>query len=189
MVQKNIPRGNSHDLNASTMATSDVVMVPLANLRAWSGNPRQHFDEEGLAELASSIRSLGLLQPLTVRPTLCHESVEEGLCYDVIAGGRRLRACRIAGLDPVPCLVRDVTEAEALMVAITENDQRKDVNPMERARSYARLIELSKLPQTEIARRLNRSQSWLSSYVSLVSLPDGVQALVASEKKNNSYRR
>ena len=127
-----------------------VQYIPLGRIRPNPQQPRRSFDEEGLAELAASIRSCGILQPLTVR--------RAGEGYELVAGERRLRAARIAGLREVPCLVAQVGEEDSALLALMENLQRRDLDCWEEAQAIARLISRYGLSQEEAARRLGRAQ-------------------------------
>lgn len=132
--------------------------------------PRSEFDEAGLAELAESFKSCGVLSPLLVRRTA------EG--YELIAGERRLRAAKRAGLDKVPVVVRTVTDAESLEHALVENLQRRDLNPIEKARSLSEYLQMRGLTQAEGEKRLGMSRSELANYIRLLKLAPAVQEAV-----------
>jgi ParB family chromosome partitioning protein len=149
-----------------------VRTVPLANLRPNRLQPRTAFAEEALAELAASIRSQGLVQPLLVRP-------EGDGTYSIVAGERRFRAAALAGLTEVPVVVREVTsDLELLELALVENLQRTDLNPIEEAEAYLTLQERFGLSQEEIAARVGKSRPTVANALRLLRLPEDVLGLL-----------
>lgn len=158
-----------------------VQYIPLGRIRPNPQQPRRSFDEEGLAELAASIRSCGILQPLTVR------RVGEG--YELVAGERRLRAARIAGLREVPCLVAQVGEEDSALLALMENLQRRDLDCWEEAQAIARLISRYGLSQEEAARRLGRAQPTVANKLRLLRLPEDVRALLRENGLTERHAR
>lgn len=134
--------------------------------------PRQHFDEEGIANLSASIQQVGLLQPLLVRP-----SPEGG--YELVVGERRWRAARRAGLPTVPALVVDTDDRGALQRALVENLHRRDLNPLEEAAAYGQLIEEAGLTHEQLAERVGLSRPAVTNALRLLELPPGVQRMVA----------
>ena len=151
-----------------------VQYIPLGRIRPNPQQPRQGFDEVGLAELAASIRSCGILQPLTVR--------RAGDGYELVAGERRLRAARIAGLREVPCLVAQVGEEDSALLALMENLQRRDLDCWEEAAAIARLISRYGLSQEEAARRLGRAQPTVANKLRLLRLPEDVRKLLQEDR-------
>ena len=139
-----------------------VQYIPLGRIRPNPQQPRQGFDEVGLAELAASIRSCGILQPLTVR--------RAGDGYELVAGERRLRAARIAGLREVPCLVAQVGEEDSALLALMENLQRRDLDFVEEATALQKLIFTYHLSQEEAAHRVGKSQSAVANKLRLLKL-------------------
>lgn len=139
-----------------------VVRLPLASIRPNPRQPRKRFAEESLKELADSIREKGLLQPLLVRP--------QGDGYELVAGERRYRAALMAGLQEVPAVVKDLTDREALELALVENLQREDLSPVEEARGYQALLEMG-LTQEEVARRVGKARSTVANALRLLQLP------------------
>ena len=135
--------------------------------------PRREFDEAALEELRESIARHGILQPLSVR------AIGDGR-YELIAGERRLRAARLAGLTHVPVVMRTATDAEMAEMALIENIQREDLNPIEKARAYEQLLTKFRLSQEELARRVARSLSAIANSVRLLRLAEGVQAFIAN---------
>ena len=158
-----------------------VQYIPLGRIRPNPQQPRRSFDEEGLAELAASIRSCGILQPLTVR--------RAGEGYERVAGERRLRAARIAGLREVPCLVAQVGEEDSALLALMENLQRRDLDCWEEAQAIARLISRYGLSQEEAARRLGRAQPTVANKLRLLRLPEDVRALLRENGLTERHAR
>lgn len=158
-----------------------VQYIPLGRIRPNPQQPRRSFDEEGLAELAASIRSCGILQPLTVR--------RAGEGYELVAGERRLRAARIAGLREVPCLVAQVGEEDSALLALMENLQRRDLDCWEEAQAIARLISRYGLSQEEAARRLGRAQPTVANKLRLLRLPEDVRALLRENGLTDRHAR
>ena len=158
-----------------------VQYIPLGRIRPNPQQPRHSFDEEGLAELAASIRSCGILQPLTVR--------RAGEGYEHVAGERRLRAARIAGLREVPCLVAQVGEEDSALLALMENLQRRDLDCWEEAQAIARLISRYGLSQEEAARRLGRAQPTVANKLRLLRLPEDVRALLRENGLTERHAR
>ena len=166
--------GNSAD-HESPPTGQTVLQIPIDLVEPNPHQPRERFDEASVAELADSIRQKGLLQPINVR--------RWGTGYQLIAGERRLRASRIAGLEKIPALVVDVSSDEEMMeLSLIENIQREDLNPIEEARAYRSLIEECFLTQEEVAGRVSKDRSTITNTLRLLSLPDVVRnALEAGE--------
>ena len=158
-----------------------VQYIPLGRIRPNPQQPRRSFDEEGLAELAASIRSCGILQPLTVR--------RAGEGYELVAGERRLRDARIPGLREVPCLVAQVGEEDSALLALMENLQRRDLDCWEEAQAIARLISRYGLSQEEAARRLGRAQPTVANKLRLLRLPEDVRALLRENGLTERHAR
>lgn len=143
--------------------------------------PRTHFDEGSLEGLADSIRTHGVVQPLLVR--------RQGERYELIAGERRWRAARLAGLSKVPVVVKDVPDKDLLEIALIENIQREDLNPIEEAQAYRRLIENVGLTQEALAARVGRDRSYITNYLRLLKLPDDLQQLVVEGRLSTGHAR
>jgi ParB family chromosome partitioning protein len=158
-----------------------VDEIPVAAIRANSFQPREHFDEELLAELTASIREVGVLQPILVRPA------EEG--YELIAGERRWRAARRAGLQTIPALVRSADDAAALEHALIENIHRADLNPLEEAAAYQQLIEDFTLTHDEVARRVGKSRATITNTLRLLQLPASIQRLLHEGRLGMGHAR
>lgn len=144
--------------------------------------PRKQFDDDALAELADSIAQHGVLQPLLVRP------LADGT-YQLVAGERRWRASRLAGLDEVPVVVREMSDKEAAELALIENLQREDLNPMEEALGYRTLMESYGLTQEEAARAVNKSRPAVANALRLLNLPDAVAEQVAAGRLSAGHAR
>ncbi len=159
------------DNSAVSGGTSEL---DLSQIEPDRSQPRKNFDPEALAELAASIKEHGVLQPILVRPS--------GSSYVIVAGERRWRAARQAGLTRVPVLIKDLTDQESLSVAMVENLQREDLNPVEEAQGYRSLAEATGWTQEEISRQLGKSRSAVANSMRILSLPDSVLALLRDGK-------
>lgn len=155
--------------------------VPVGRLTANPLQPRQAFDQEELDGLVESIRRHGVLQPLVVRP------VGDG--YQVVAGERRWRAAQILGMESVPAIVRPLSDQEALELALVENLQREDLNPVERARAYRRLIDEFGLTQEQVAERVGKSQPSVANALRLLSLPQQILASLESGRLSEGHAK
>lgn len=167
-----------------------VFRIETKNIEFNPYQPRKVFDEEGLKELASSIREYGILQPLVVNKI--EEETEYGtkVKYVLIAGQRRLMAARILGIKTVPAIIKNNTKnSEALEIAIVENIQREDLNVIERARAYAMLSDEFGLTQREIAVKLGKSREYVANALRLLSLPSDIQNSLAEGEINESHAR
>jgi ParB family chromosome partitioning protein len=158
--------------------------VPIENIRPNPKNPRKNFSDSELAELASSIRERGIIQPIVVRPAKGH-----GNNFEIIAGERRWRAAQRAKLHEVPIVVLEVTDEQALELAIIENVQRTDLNPLEEAHGYQSLIDQYKHSQDDIAGIVGKSRSHVSNTLRLLKLPDSVKAYINSGKITAGHAR
>lgn len=151
--------------------SGEPLTVPLNRIQTNPNQPRKDFQTEALEELASSIREKGIIQPILV------ERSEEG-GFVIIAGERRFRAARMAGLEEIPVFVKNYTEQEKLEIALIENIQRTDLTPMEEARAYARLMESGDYTQEELAGRVGKQRSTIANSLRLMKLPEPIQVLV-----------
>ena len=148
--------------------SADILRIPVDMIEPNPFQPRMTFDQEALEELAESIRALGLIQPITVRRK------SDGR-YQIISGERRFRACRLAGLDMIPAYIRDTNDQGMLEMAIVENIQRQDLDPIEVAMSYQRLIEECSLTQEQMAVRVGKKRASVTNYLRLLKLPAKIQ--------------
>jgi len=161
--------------------TEGLLEVPANAIAPNPKQPRSRFDDETLAELAASIREVGILQPIVVR------RADGG--YEVVAGERRLRAAKLAGLATVPVILRDSEDADLLREALIENIHREDLNPIELGEAFRQLLDDLGLKQEELADRVGVSRSHIANTIRLLSLPIDVQQLVANEKLSAGHAR
>ena len=183
-MAKGLGRGMGALLGEDAMMDekSSITRLPLAKLEPRRDQPRTNFDQEKLEELAESIREHGLIQPITVRP------VSDGF-YQIIAGERRWRAARKAGLYDVPVNIIDADDRETEELALIENLQREDLNPIEEARGYQQLMKKFDLTQEQVADRVGKSRPVVANSLRLLRLPDAVIVLTESGKLSLSHAR
>ena len=148
--------------------TADILRIPVDMIEPNPFQPRMSFDQDALQELAESIRTFGLIQPITVRKKSSDR-------YQIISGERRFKACRLAGLDMVPAYIRDASDQGMLEMAIVENIQRENLDPIEVALSYQRLIEECSLTQEQMADRVGKKRASVTNYLRLLKLPAKAQ--------------
>jgi len=168
---KGLGRGLDALLGADVAPSAALSSLPVSRIRPGKYQPRTKMDPEALADLAASIRSRGLMQPLVVRPV-----GDQG--YELIAGERRWRAAQMAGLDEVPVVIRDVPDDAALAMSLIENIQRENLNPMEQAAGVQRLIDEFKMTHEQAADAIGRSRSATTNLLRLLKLPKAVQGMV-----------
>ncbi len=183
-MAKGLGRGMGALLGEDAMMDekSSITRLPLAKLEPRRDQPRTTFDQEKLEELAESIREHGLIQPITVRP------VSDGF-YQIIAGERRWRAARMAGLYDVPVNIIDADDRETEELALIENLQREDLNPIEEARGYQQLMKKFDLTQEQVADRVGKSRPVVANSLRLLRLPEAVIVLAESGKLSLSHAR
>ncbi|MEW6446928.1 MAG: ParB/RepB/Spo0J family partition protein [Bacillota bacterium] len=162
-------------------AGEELRQIKIEEIRANQRQAREVWDEEGIAELAESIREHGLLQPIVVR------RVEKG--YEMVAGERRWRACKLLGWEAIPALVREYDDTESAVALLVENVQREDLNPLEEAAAYQRLIDEFKLTQEEVARKVGKSRATIGNALRLLTLPAGVMQLVKTGRLSAGHAR
>ena len=158
------------------------LYLPISQVESCAGQPRKQFDPDALADLADSIREHGIIQPLTVR------KLQSGY-YQIIAGERRWRAARMAGLDQVPAIVVEADDRKAMELAMIENLQREDLNPMEEAEGYRQLMEQYNLTQEETAQRVGKSRSAVANALRLLNLCPSVRAMVEDGRLTSGHAR
>ena len=163
-------------------STSALVELPVTSVRPNPDQPREHFDEETLASLSASIRELGVLQPVLVK------QAADG-SYELIAGERRLRAAKRAGLTTIPAIVRDADRVASLEQALVENLHRQDLNALEEAAAYSQLIEDLGLTHEQVATRVGKSRVSITNSLRLFQLPPSVQKLVANGELSGSHAK
>jgi ParB family chromosome partitioning protein len=163
-------------------AESGPRSLPIDLVQRNPGQPRKHFDEGELAELSNSIRAHGVLQPILVRPIA-------GGKYEIVAGERRWRAAQRAGLHAIPAVVRELNEVEVLEIAIVENVQRTDLNPIEEANGFQALIDRFGRTQQEIADAVGKSRPHIANMLRLLSLPEDLQEMVRDGRLSSGHAR
>ena len=163
-------------------ASSSASTLPISQIENYAGQPRKYFDEESLAELAESIAEHGVIQPLTVR------KLSSGY-YQIIAGERRWRAARMAGLKEVPVVVIEADDRTAMELAMVENLQREDLNPMEEAEGYKALMDQYGMTQEQAAGRVGKSRSAVANALRLLNLSPAVRKLVEENKLSAGHAR
>ena len=178
---KRLGRGLASLLGESTMdeqplqpsphEVAQAREIPLSSIRANPMQPRRAFSERELSELADSVREMGILQPLIVRRV--------GESFELIAGERRLRAAQLAGLETVPIVERETRDDDMLTLALVENLQRQDLNPIEKAKGFKALIAQSNLTQDAAAKRVGKDRSTIANFMRLLDLPEPVQHIVS----------
>ncbi|SDE65134.1 ParB/RepB/Spo0J family partition protein [Limimaricola pyoseonensis] len=168
----------------SGQARRPDMMVPVERIRPNPDQPRRHFDESALDELAASIREKGVIQPLIVR----RDPKAEGY-YEIVAGERRWRASQIARQHELPVIIRDYTDTEVLEVAIIENIQRADLNAVDEAAGYKQLMERFGHTQEQLASALGKSRSHIANLMRLLSLPDDVQEMLTAGELTAGHAR
>lgn len=172
---------DSTEIEGSEANKEDINFIEIDEIAPNESQPRKTFNKEKLEELARSIKTHGVIQPIVVR--------KQGSHYEVVAGERRWRAARIAGLSEVPCIVRELTDEQNMLVAIIENVQREDLNPIEEARGIRAMIEDYELTQDEVAKALSKSRPYITNALRMLKLPDAVLDMVSAGKLSAGHAR
>ena len=181
-MKKGLGRGLDALLGDYTQPTPEGVQeLDIHLIDTNAGQPRKDFDQEKLQELADSIRQHGVVQPILLR--------QNGERYVIVAGERRFRAARLAGLDQVPAIVKDLDEAQVMEVALIENLQREDLNPIEEAAAIRFLMQQHDLTQEEVSKRLSKSRPAIANSLRLLTLPEPVQAYLRNGKLQAGHAR
>ena len=170
-------KGNEDQKGANEAET----IVKITKVEPNREQPRKHFDEDALQELADSIKQFGLLQPILVQ--------DRGDYYEIIAGERRWRAAKLARLKEVPVIIRNYTNQEIVEISLIENIQREDLNPIEEAMAYKRLLEEFNLKQDEVAERVSKSRTTVTNSMRLLKLCDGVQQMIIDDMLSTGHAR
>ena len=157
------------------------TLVKITSVEPNRKQPRKNFDEDALQELSDSIKQFGLLQPILVQDRKDH--------YEIIAGERRWRAAKMAGLKEIPVIVRDYSEQEIMEISLIENIQREDLNPIEEAQAYKRLLTEFNLKQDEVAERVSKSRAAVTNSIRLLKLSDEVQQMVIDDMISTGHAR
>lgn len=165
-----------------TEVSKKVIYIPVNCIYPNPFQPRHHFDRSALSELSASIKSVGVLQPISVRKSF-------GETYELIAGERRLRASKMAGLAVIPAIVYDISDNDSAIIALLENLQRSDLSYMEEAEGYLRLIKYHNMTQEEIAEKVGKNQSTIANKLRLLKLPDSVKRLLFDSKLTERHAR
>ena len=160
---------------------SDIVEIPLTEIRSNPYQPRKEFDEQSLREFADSIKEHGVIQPIIVKKSI------KG--YEIIAGERRTRASKMAGKETIPAIVREFTDQEMMEIALIENIQREDLNPIEEAEALAKIIESNNMTQEEASRKFGKSRSHITNILGLLSLPEKTKKYVREGKISMGHAR
>ncbi len=159
----------------------EIVEIPLTEIRSNPYQPRKEFDEESLKEFAESIKKHGVIQPIIVKKSI------KG--YEIIAGERRTRASKMAGKETIPAIVRELTDQEMMEVALIENIQREDLNPIEEAEAFQKIIETTQITQEEAAHRFGKSRSYITNLLGLLNLPEETKKYVKDGKISMGHAR
>src|SRR6185312_11080987 len=179
-------KGLGKGLNAlfpgeSLSKAESVEHIHVKSIKANPYQPRKIFDENAIQELSASIKEHGILQPIILRRT--------GTTYEIVVGERRFRAAKMAGIQEVPAVVRELTDEETMELAILENLQREDLTPIEEAEAYHNLMENLKLTQEQLAFRLGKSRSHIANHVRLLSLPKKIRDTISEGKLSMGHGR
>ena len=161
--------------------SEEIRDIGIDLIRPGRQQPRTTFDQARLDELAQSIRTSGIIQPLLVRP--------RGGLFELVAGERRWRAAQLAGLSRIPAIIREIPDDKLLELALIENIQRQELNPIEEANAYRRLIESLNLTQEEVAQRVGRDRTFITNYLRILKLPSEIQLLLENEKLSFGHAR
>ena len=181
---------NDEGLNFDTIENSiieeaktndQIVEIDLSELRANPYQPRKNFDEEALNELASSIKEHGVFQPIIVKKSI------KG--YEIIAGERRFRASKLAGMQTIPAIIKDFSDEEMMQIALLENLQRENLTSIEEAKAYKSIIESMNITQDELAKKVGKSRSHVTNILGLLKLPASVQDMVLYNKLSMGHAR
>jgi ParB family chromosome partitioning protein len=178
-----VRRDDAPSAEAPAAGGSPLRMLAIASIKPLPGNPRKFFDETALDELAASIATRGVIQPVIVRPH------PEGQGFQLVAGERRWRAAQRARLHEIPALVRDLSDREVMALALIENLQREDLSPVEEARAYHRLSEQEGMIQIDIAKMVEKSRSHVANMMRLMTLPDRVLDLIEQNQLTMGHAR
>ena len=176
--------GEEETTLVSTGSADQVLHLDVESLEAGAFQPRRTFEEDALIELVSSIREKGVLQPLLVRK----HPQKDGM-YEIVAGERRYRAAKIAGLKEVPVIVKDFDDRTTLEVALIENLQRENLNPLEEAEGYKRLLDEFQYTQEELSKVVGKSRSFVANQMRLLDLPDTLKKMVEARQLTAGHAR
>lgn len=175
------PTSKSVEIKEKVVEKPAEIKVKIDEIEPNRQQPRQHFDEDSLLELSDSIKQFGVIQPLILQKT--------GDYYSIIAGERRWRAARLAGLQEVPAIIKDYSPQETMAIALIENIQREDLNPIEEAKAFQRLIEEFDLKQDEAAEKVSKSRTAITNSMRLLKLDDRVKQMIIDDMISSGHGR
>ncbi len=178
---ENLNLDNFEDAIYESTPKDEIKELKIEDLRVNPYQPRKIFDEDALKELASSIKEHGVFQPIIVKKSI------KG--YEIVAGERRFRASKLAGLDKIPAIIRDFNDEEMMEIALLENLQRENLNAIEEAEAYKSLIEKLDLTQEELSKKVGKSRSHITNILGLLRLPENVQEMVNENKLSMAHAR
>lgn len=181
MMESEVKHATVSTASSAEEGKDGTLMVKLSKVEPNREQPRKNFDEDSLQELAESLKQFGMLQPILVQ--------NRGDYYEIIAGERRWRAAKIAGLKEVPVIVRKLTDQEIVEISLIENIQREDLNPIEEAQAYKRLLTEFHLKQDEVAERVSKSRTAVTNSMRLLKLCDEVQKMVVDDMISTGHAR
>ena len=181
MMESEVKNSTVSTASSPEEGKDGTLMVKLSKVEPNREQPRKNFDEDSLQELAESLKQFGMLQPILVQ--------NRGDYYEIIAGERRWRAAKIAGLKEVPVIVRELTDQEIVEISLIENIQREDLNPIEEAQAYKRLLTEFHLKQDEVAERVSKSRTAVTNSMRLLKLCDEVQKMVVDDMISTGHAR
>ena len=181
MMESEVKHSTVSTASSPEEGKDGTLMVKLSKVEPNREQPRKNFDEDSLQELAESLKQFGMLQPILVQ--------NRGDYYEIIAGDRRWRAAKIAGLKEVPVIVRELTDQEIVEISLIENIQREDLNPIEEAQAYKRLLTEFHLKQDEVAERVSKSRTAVTNSMRLLKLCDEVQKMVVDDMISTGHAR
>ncbi len=167
--------------NSGKSNNEDIRYIDIENIKPNSSQPRKSFDESGINDLAESIKSHGLIQPIIVRPS--------GDMFEIVAGERRWRAAEKADLKALPCIIRELSDRENMLLAIIENTQREDLNPIEEALAFESMIKQYELTQSEVSKSVGKSRPYITNALRLLKLPDEVRQMLIDGRLTGGHAR
>ena len=181
LFTNNVINFDNFEKEIVTENKKDVTMINLDEIRSNPYQPRKTFNEDSLKELAASIKEYGVVQPVIVKKSI------KG--YELIAGERRCKASKMAGLKEIPAIIKDFTDQEMMEIALIENIQREDLNPIDEAKSVMNIIKLRGFTQEEFAEKFGKSRSYITNLLGLLKLPLNIQQMVIDKKISSSHAR
>lgn len=167
--------------NTEENTEKGISYININDIKPNKDQPRKTFDEEKIGELAESIKEHGLIQPVVLR--------KSGKGYEIVAGERRWRACRKAGLKEIPCIIKELTDEENMLIAIIENMQREDLNPIEEAEGISQMVTVFGMTQEQVSKSVGKSRPYITNVLRLLKLPQEVQAMVSDGQLSAGHAR